>query len=86
MNEGGESTQPREVNKLSVNNCLKKEIYKFNNNVDSIKQNAKVKEQKYTTKLEKKKLTELKKIAEAKITHKINTVEEIDSLILNKSL
>ena len=75
-----------EKNKLSVNNCLKKEIYKFNNNIDIIKKNVKVKEQKDTSKLEKKKLTELKKIAEVKMNHKINTVEEIDSLILNKSL
>jgi len=75
-----------EKNKYSVNNALNKEIYKFNNNVSSLKQDVKIKEVKTNKKLDKKKILELKKIADAKMALKINMVEEIDSLILNKKI
>jgi len=73
-----------EKNKHSVNNCLNKEIYKFNNNIEYLTNEDKKKENKKTVNLEKKKILELKKKADEKMKLKISKVEEIDSLILGK--
>ena len=75
-----------EKNKLSKNNAISKQINNFNQNVNQINKELELKDQKSNDNLKKKKLLELKKIADTKMKLKINTVEEIDSLILNKNL
>jgi hypothetical protein len=73
--------------KLSVRKCSNTEITQYKTNVSNIKNTIKTKEVANKTSMGKKKLLELKQIADAKIKLKINTVEEIDSLILqNKTL
>ena len=68
--------------KLSVRKCSNTEITQYKNNVSNIKNTIKTKEVVSKASLGRKKLLELKKIADAKMKLKINTVEEIDSLIL----
>ena len=75
-----------EKNKLSKNNSITKQIKQFNENVNIINNEVQLKENKSKVSLDKKKLMELKKIADTKMKLKINKVEEIDSLILNKKL
>ena len=72
--------------KYSINNCKNKEIYKFNSNVNILKQEVKTKETTKSLSESKKKMNEIKKIAETKMKLKITKLEEIDSLILNKNL
>ena len=72
-----------EKNKFSKNT---KQIKQFNENVNIINKEVQLKETKSKISLDKKKLMELKKIADTKMKLKINKVEEIDSLILNKNL
>jgi hypothetical protein len=72
--------------KYSINNCKNKEIYKFNSNVNILKQEVKTKETTKSLSESKKKMNEIKKIAETKMKLKITKLEEIDSLILNKTL
>ena len=75
-----------EKNKLSKNNAISKQIKKFNKNVSQLNKELEIKDQKLNDNLKKNKLLELQKIADTKMKLKINTVEEIDSLILNKYL
>lgn len=73
--------------KLSVRKCSNTEITQYKTNVSNIKNTIKTKEVSSKASIGKKKLLELKKIADVKMKLKINTVEEIDSLILkNKTL
>jgi len=73
-----------EKNKLSVNNMLNKEIYKFNKNIDYLCSEKQTKEIKQNVQIEKKKMLDLKKRADNKIKLKIIKVEEIDNIILKK--
>ena len=75
-----------EKNKLSKNNAISKQIKQFNENVNVINNDIKLKETKAKNNLDKKKIMELKKIADTKMQFKISKVEEIDSLIINKNL
>lgn len=73
-----------EKNKLSVNNLMQKEIYKFNQNKLNLEKEIKNKEIKQNKNIDKKKLLELKKKADLKMKFKISKVEQIDRLILKK--
>jgi hypothetical protein len=73
-----------EKSKLSIKKCSNTDITNYKQNVSNIKNTIKTKEVVSKTSLDRKKLLELKKIADDKMKLKINTVEEIDSLILNK--
>ena len=75
-----------EKNKLSVNNLLQKEIYKFKNSKNERETEIKNKEIKENKNIEKKNLLELKKKADLKMKFKISKVEEIDTLILKNNI
>ena len=72
-------------NKYSINNNISIEKHNYKKNIKIIKNDISKQETKLKNKEYKRKITELKKITDKKMKLKINTVEQIDSLILKNS-
>ena len=72
-------------NKYSINNNKAVEKQNYKKNIKIIKNELNKEQTREQSKTYKKKLAELKKITEEKMKLKINTVEQIDSLILKNS-